>query len=116
MMTKNKHINLDYFHATWCAPCKRQDEELARRPLSSVHCHRRIDIDLERPDAIAHNISSIPTFILRWKNREIYRWSGFTTSEEIDAIINEKAALWCSDDEPETTQQQSDNNIEFFTL
>ena len=78
------------FEATWCAPCKRQNDEFGRYPLKVPV--ESIDIDgceCDQELLMIHHVSSIPKMILFDDNDEVLNeWTGLTRSSEINAFID----------------------------
>lgn len=76
------------FEATWCAPCKRQNEEFEDHPLKVPV--ESIDIDdCDKELLMLHHVSSVPKMVLFDDNDEVLNeWTGLTRSSEINDFID----------------------------
>ena len=61
-------IQVLWFSAEWCGPCKRQASDAARA-VAGYNC-RKVDIDAEPVLARIHNVRSVPTYIVVVNGRE----------------------------------------------
>lgn len=75
------------FWAPWCNPCKKQSELLegfTTAPLEEINIEEAKNQDL----IIKYNIKNIPTLIIvNEKEEELHRFSGITTVDKINSII-----------------------------
>jgi thioredoxin 1 len=77
---------LFYFSANWCQPCKAFSPVMDQ--ISKNISVRKINIDYE-PDVIGRfNVSSVPTVILVENEREVRRFVGTKSYNEVINWIN----------------------------
>lgn len=75
------------FTASWCNPCKQQDEEFKKYPVKVPI--KSIDVDRDEQNLTrVYNVSSIPKMILVKDAVILNEWTGFTKSKEINDFIN----------------------------
>ena len=77
-----------YFTADWCGPCKKVRpivEELSR-DQSEVK-FQIIDVDSEGELARKFEVKSIPTFILIKDGKEVNRFTGAKTRNDLEKFI-----------------------------
>ncbi len=77
-----------FFHASWCAPCKKMKpivQELADEGTMDINF---IDVDEEAMKAEDYSIKSIPTLVLMSNQGEEKRGTGFKTRQEIINFYN----------------------------
>lgn len=77
-----------FFHASWCAPCKKMKpivQELADEGTMDINF---IDVDQEAMKAEDYSIKSIPTLVLMSNQGEEKRGEGFKTKQEIIDFYN----------------------------
>lgn len=77
-----------FFHASWCAPCKKMKpivQELADEGTMDINF---IDVDQEAMKAEDYSIESIPTLVLMSNQGEEKRGTGFKTRQEIINFYN----------------------------
>ena len=77
-----------FFHASWCAPCKKMKpivQELADEGTMDINF---IDVDQEAMKAEDYSIESIPTLVLMSNQGEEKRGEGFKTKQEIIDFYN----------------------------
>ncbi len=85
----SKLILMD-FYADWCGPCKLQApifEDLAKDYSDKVE-FRKINVDKEGDLAAEKGIMVVPTIILEKDGREVQKWMGVTSKEELINAIN----------------------------
>lgn len=73
---------IKYFSAQWCGPCrvfKPVMQELQNEGLNIQF----LDTDTDLYEAKTFNIMSVPTCILLENGKEIDRWSGAVSKEEV---------------------------------
>jgi len=90
----NKLINGDKpvlidFHATWCGPCKSQNEVI--RDLAKVMSDkiRIIKIDVDKNQAIAQrfNVGGVPNLSLFVKGKKVWQEAGLKTKAQLTSIL-----------------------------
>ena len=77
-----------FFHASWCAPCKKMKpivQELADEGTMDINF---IDVDQEAMKVEDYSIKSIPTLVLMSNQGEEKRGTGFKTRQEIINFYN----------------------------
>ena len=81
--TKNG-LKLVEFYTNWCSYCKKQEPELSA--MDKVWIGK---VDAEQSPIIAnkHNVNAFPTFIIFKDRKEVRRFSGYRTKEELMNII-----------------------------
>jgi thioredoxin 1 len=82
---KSKLPVLVDFYSEWCPPCKMLAsviEEVASEMREKLKVFK-VDVQKEPRLASHFEIVSVPTIILFKKGREIKRWVGFQTKEEL---------------------------------
>ena len=79
-------IELDYWGATWCGPCKAMKPVLTELEQSGWTVNR-IDVDDRAEDARQLRIAGVPTMIIRKDGTEIGRIVGARDKRTILATI-----------------------------
>lgn len=75
------------FYATWCGPCKMFGpifEEMAND--SSIN-FVKLDVDKSSEIAREYGVMTIPTIILFRNGKEIKRYTGFMSKEDLEKFI-----------------------------
>ena len=75
------------FYASWCGPCKTQDNDFKENPLDI----KLTSIDVENNDELVnhHKVTALPTLILLSdEGKELKRWVGRTKVSDIKAFIS----------------------------
>jgi thioredoxin-like negative regulator of GroEL len=83
----NRMMNVFYFTADWCQPCKKVKpivEEMKKEGFN----FQMIDVDYEQELVKQFEIKSVPTFILLKEGKEINRITGTKTREELENFTN----------------------------
>lgn len=82
-----KDVILIDFWATWCMPCKRQGVILEEMAAGGVNVGK-IDVD-EQPELAAQfGVMSIPTLLIFKDGKEVERFVGLRSKEELEQILN----------------------------
>ena len=82
-----KDVILIDFWATWCMPCKRQGVILEEMAAGGVNVGK-IDVD-EQPELAAQfGVMSIPTLLIFKDGREVERFVGLRSKEELEQVLN----------------------------
>lgn len=85
-----KPILMD-FYADWCGPCRMQTpifEELEKEFKDKAE-FRKVNVDKEGDLATEKGIFVVPTLILEKDGKELKKWMGVTSKEELTNAINE---------------------------
>ena len=86
---KNELVLLE-FYATWCEPCK-WAEPVIKEVLSLLDetiTLELIDVDLQKEQAMEFNVKSVPVFVLKFNEKEIWRMNGFDAAQKMAAAIH----------------------------
>lgn len=84
-LNENKLILLDFW-ASWCAPCRKMDNDLWNNPKIATVANKfiafKVDVDLNRDLALKYGIKGIPTVLLITTNGDIvWKKSNFSTAK-----------------------------------
>ncbi|OPX78023.1 MAG: thioredoxin [Methanosaeta sp. PtaB.Bin039] len=75
---------MDFF-AEWCGPCRMQTPTMLE--LEAEYEGRaeikKVDVDKEGDVASKYNIFVVPTLVLEKDGKELRRWMGVTSKEEL---------------------------------
>jgi thioredoxin 1 len=85
-----KPILMD-FYADWCGPCRMQTpifEELEKEFKDKAE-FRKVNVDKEGDLATEKGIFVVPTLILEKDGKELKKWMGVTSKDELTNAINE---------------------------
>lgn len=82
-----KIVLLDFF-ATWCGPCKMLSPILEdlKKEYENIDFYK-VDVDESRDLAAKYHINSMPTLIFLKNGKEIERFIGWRSKEELSRII-----------------------------
>lgn len=78
-------------YATWCGPCQMMKpifEQLAQE-YQGKYLFAELNVDEFREQAIALNVSSVPTFIFMKDGKVVGRETGYMSKEKLVAKITE---------------------------
>lgn len=78
------------FYADWCGPCRIQgpileEIKVAFEGKAEV---KKINVDKENEQAAKYGIFVVPTLILEKDGKELNRWTGVTSKEELKAALD----------------------------
>ena len=77
------------FYADWCAPCRVQKpiiEELEKEFKKKVE-FKKMDIDNKKREAAEHQVTSIPTIIIKKDGKVVEKLIGLQTKENLKKVI-----------------------------
>ncbi len=74
------------FTSTWCGPCARIQPALQALEAEGIAV-QYVDYDTDRPLALAHNVTTLPTTIVLERGIEISRRVGVIPLDELRALI-----------------------------
>lgn len=81
----SNEITLVDFYAEWCGPCKMLGTVLENMDLNII----KVNTD-EHPElATKFGVMSIPTVVIFKNKKEITKFIGFRSKEDIEDILNE---------------------------
>jgi len=79
------------FYAEWCGPCRMQTPimlELEAEYEEKAEI-KKIDVDKESELAKKYSIFVVPTVVLEKDGKEVKRWMGVTSKEELIQALEE---------------------------
>lgn len=75
------------FHAEWCGPCKKQDEILKELEEDIDVEIEKVNVDEETEKVQQHNISSVPTLVIKQDDEVVEDFVGLTQKDTLtDAL------------------------------
>ena len=77
-------LKLVEFFATWCGYCKKQETELEQMDKVWIG---QVNADDENELAIKYGIAGFPTFLVMKDGKEISRFSGLRSKEELMNVL-----------------------------
>jgi len=83
-------IQLLFFSAEWCEPCKWADpivKEVIAESSGKISLEK-IDIDAHVDKAREYHVMSVPTLVLFKEGKEVWRMRGFDTAENLKRIFS----------------------------
>lgn len=80
-------VIVDFF-ATWCGPCQMLGPILEE--LSTTYKVCKINVDENQELAIEHQVMSIPTVFIYKDGKQINKFIGYKTKEEIEGLLKEE--------------------------
>ena len=84
-----KPILMD-FYADWCGPCRMQGPilEEIKVAFEGKAEIKKINVDKENDLATKYGIFVVPTLILEKDGKEVNKWTGVTSKEELTAALD----------------------------
>jgi thioredoxin 1 len=84
-----KPILMD-FYADWCGPCRIQGPilEEIKVAFEGKAEIKKINVDKENDLASKYGIFVVPTLILEKDGKEVNKWTGVTSKEELTAALD----------------------------
>lgn len=91
----NNKMSLILFSADWCGPCKilKPILEKIEEEFSESHDFIKVDISEVEETTKKFNIRNIPTCVLTKAGKEVGRFSGVKTEDQIKKILSESSLL-----------------------
>lgn len=86
----NMSVELKFFSAEWCEPCKWAEpivKDVINQSSPKISLEK-IDIDAHVDKAREHHILSVPTLVLFKDGKEVWRMRGFDTAENLKRIFS----------------------------
>lgn len=85
-----KPILMD-FYADWCGPCRQQTPiiDQLEKEFKDKADFRKVNVDKEGDLATEKGIFVVPTLILEKDGKELKKWMGVTSKEELTKAIND---------------------------
>lgn len=83
-------IDLMYFSASWCGPCKMMKpviDNFINKNSDKVNLIK-IDVDSDRGAAAAYGVNSVPTFVALKNGSLIDRFNGMVSQARLSQILN----------------------------
>lgn len=77
-------LKLVEFFADWCGYCKKQEAELEQMDKVWIG---QVNTDDDPELAIKHGVASFPTFLVLKDGKEVTRFSGLRSKEELMSIL-----------------------------
>ena len=77
-------ITLVDFYADWCGPCKMLGTVLEGMDLNII----KINVDSHQELAQKYGVMSIPTVLIYKNKKEVNKFIGFKSKNEIEDLIN----------------------------
>ena len=77
-------LKLVEFFATWCGYCKKQEVELEQMDKVWIG---QVNVDDEDELAVKFGIAGFPTFLVMKDGKEVTRFSGLRSKEELMNIL-----------------------------
>ena len=77
------------FWAAWCAPCRKLSpvlNQIAKEGKLNIRIGK-MNVDSNKPFAINMGVKTLPTMILYKDGKEITRFSGFYSKEDLEEVI-----------------------------
>jgi thioredoxin 1 len=83
-------IDLMYFSASWCGPCKMMKPLIDN--FININSDKvnlmKIDVDSDRHLAQAYGINSVPSFIVLKNGNMVDRFNGMVSQSRLNQILN----------------------------
>lgn len=79
-----------FFNATWCGPCRQMKPIVASLRAQGYHL-RDVNVDHQRSLAQKYGIHAVPTFVFLENGREVNRFSGGTSPENLRDLCSSPA-------------------------
>lgn len=83
-------IDLMYFSASWCGPCKMMKpliDSFITRNSDKVNL-MKIDVDSDRHMAQAYQVNSVPAFVVLKNGALVDRFNGMVSQARLNQILN----------------------------
>jgi thioredoxin 1 len=77
------------FHAPWCAPCKMMSPVIEKVATGFGISTQSINVDESPAEATQWGVRSLPTIIVTKNGGEVFRQTGATSADKLEAAIRE---------------------------
>ncbi len=86
----SKPILMDFF-ADWCGPCRTQTPiiEALEKDFQNLVEFKKVNVDKESEMASKYGIFVVPTLVVEKEGKELNRWMGVTSREELTKALND---------------------------
>lgn len=88
LLTDNKLVLVD-FHAVWCAPCKAMSPVIDKisADFKGKAKVEKVDVEQNKLIATAHQVQSIPGFVLFKAGKKVWSHTGVISYEDLSGVI-----------------------------
>lgn len=88
LLTDNKLVLID-FHAVWCAPCKAMSPVIDKisADFKGKAKVEKVDVEQNKLIATAHQVQSIPGFVLFKAGKKVWSHTGVISYEDLSGVI-----------------------------
>lgn len=89
LLNSNELVLID-FHAPWCAPCKKMAPsiEKLKADYKGKALVEKVDVEVNKSLQTSYKVQSIPGLVLFKNGKEIWRYTGILTYNELAATLN----------------------------
>jgi thioredoxin 1 len=94
IISSDKPVLVDFF-ATWCGPCQTLSPILkeVKDSLGENISIIKIDVDKNQALATQYQVRGVPTMILFYQGKQVWRQSGVLSKQQLLQTISEKILL-----------------------
>jgi len=85
-----RHGEVLFFNASWCGPCRHMKPIVANLRRQGIRL-RDVDVDRNAELAQKYGVSGIPTFVFLINGKEVHRFSGGTSADNLRSLCSSKA-------------------------
>lgn len=94
IISSDKPVLVD-FYATWCGPCQTLSPILkeVKDSLGETISIIKIDVDKNQALAAQYQVRGVPTMMLFYQGKQVWRQSGVLSKQQLLQTISEKIIL-----------------------
>jgi thioredoxin 1 len=94
IISSDKPVLVDFF-ATWCGPCQTLSPILkeVKDSLGETISIIKIDVDKNQALAAQYQVRGVPTMMLFYQGKQVWRQSGVLSKQQLLQTISEKILL-----------------------